>query len=82
MPTRYSVTYTVQDAAGNSAAPVVRVVIVRDTQIPVITISGSNPIYVNVFSTFNPPVATVTDNYNSGLSYVISGGPVNTNYIR
>ncbi len=74
----YTVTYTVQDAAGNSATPVVRVVIIRDTQIPVITISGPNPIYINVFSTFNPPVATVADNYNTGLTYVISGGPVNT----
>ncbi len=69
------------DAAGNAADSLVITVIVRDTQIPVITISGPNPLHISVHSTFTPPSATVTDNYNSGLSYVISGGPVDINLL-
>ena len=80
-PGTYTVTYNVTDASGNIANTVIRVVIVRDTQKPVITISGSNPLFVNVHSTFNPPTATVSDNYNTGLTYVITGGPVNTNVL-
>lgn len=74
----YTVTYNVNDAAGNAAVSKKRVVIVRDTQKPVITISGSNPLYISVNSTFTPPSATVTDNYNTGLPYTITGGPVNS----
>lgn len=59
----YSVTYNVSDAAGNPATTVVRTVIVQSTQKPVITIIGGNTVYLSVFSTFNPPLATVTDNY-------------------
>ncbi len=73
----YTVTYNVNDAAGNAAPAVVRTIIIRDTQIPVITISGANPLYIDVFSTFNAPAATVLDNYNMGLTYTVSGGPVN-----
>jgi hypothetical protein len=57
---------------------VVRTVIVRDTQKPVITITGGNTVYVNVFSAFTPPSALVTDNYDIGLSYTVTGNPVNT----
>ncbi len=77
----YTVTYKVTDAAGNAATPFVRTVIVRDTQKPVIIISGSNPVYVNVHNTFNAPTASVTDNYNTGLTYTITGGPVNTSIL-
>ncbi len=77
----YTVTYNVKDSSNNNADPVVRTVIVRDTQKPVITVSGANPLYVNVFSSFNIPTATVTDNYNTGLTYTVTGGPVNTNVL-
>ncbi len=75
----YTVTYNVSDAAGNAAIAVVRTVTVRDTQKPVITITGGTTVYSNVFSTFNPPTAVVTDNYNTGLTYTITGGPVDIN---
>jgi PKD repeat protein len=77
----YSVIYNVTDSSGNAANPVVRTVIVRDSQKPVINITGGNTIYVNVFSPFTPPNAVVTDNYNSGLSYTITGSSVNTNVL-
>jgi PKD repeat protein len=77
----YTVTYNVTDSSGNAAVPVVRTVIVRDTQKPVISITGGNTVYVNVFSAFTPPNAVVTDNFDSGLSYTISGTAVNTNII-
>ncbi len=77
----YTVTYNVTDAAGNAATTVVRTVIVKDTQKPVITINGGNTIYLNVFTSFNAPTAIVTDNYNTGLTYVITGGPVDINKI-
>ncbi len=76
----YKVTYYVTDAAGNMADSVVRTVIVKDTQKPVITITGANPLYVEVLSTFNAPVATVTDNYCTGLTYNVTGS-VNANVL-
>lgn len=77
----YTVTYDVTDSSGNAATTVTRTVNVRDTQKPVITLSTPDTIYINVFSVFNAPTVTVTDNYYNGLSYSVSGGPVNTNII-
>jgi hypothetical protein len=77
----YTVTYNVTDSSGNASIPVVRTVIVRDTQKPVISITGGNTVYINVFSPFTPPNAVVTDNYNSGLSYTVTGPSVNTNVL-
>jgi hypothetical protein len=76
----YSVTYNVTDAAGNVADAVVRTVNVTDSQKPVITVSGPNPLYVEVLSSFTPPVATVTDNYCTGVTYSVTG-VVNTSLI-
>ena len=41
----YSVTYNVHDSNGNAAVQVTRVVNVVDTTVPVITLSGSTPVY-------------------------------------
>ncbi len=77
----YTVTFDLTDSSGNAATTVTRTVNVRDTQKPVITLGSPDTIYVNVFSVFNAPTVTVSDNYYSGLSYTVSGGPVNTNVI-
>ncbi len=77
----YTVTYNVTDSSGNAATTVVRTVVVRDTQKPVITINGGNTINLNVFSPFTVPTAVVTDNYNTGLTYTVTGGPVNPNVV-
>ena len=76
----YTVTYNVTDAAGNAATTVTRTVIVKDTQKPVITVSGANPLTVEVYSTFTAPTAVVNDNYCTGLTYTVTGS-VNTNVI-
>ncbi len=42
----YTVTYDAQDAAGNNAVQVTRTVAVRDTGVPVITLVGANPQFI------------------------------------
>lgn len=63
----YVLNYTATDTAGNSSNES-RVVIVRDTQKPVITINGLDTVIVNVFSNYNELGATVADNYCTGLT--------------
>ncbi|NNC93132.1 MAG: DUF2341 domain-containing protein, partial [Acidimicrobiia bacterium] len=48
----YSVTYNVDDAAGNSAIEVTRTVNVTDTTVPVITLVGANPQTIEVGSPY------------------------------
>lgn len=65
----YNLTYSINDASGNSAAPKVRRVYVVDTIKPVITVNGANPYYWDVKRRpFVDPGVTVTDNYNTGLT--------------
>lgn len=77
----YVVTFDVTDSSGNKANTVTRNVIVRDTQKPVISFSTADTIYFDVFSTYVAPIVTVTDNYNVGLGYTITGATVNTSVI-
>ena len=76
----YTVSYNVTDAAGNPSVTGVRTVIVRDTQKPVITVAGANPLTIEVFTPFTAPNATVTDNYCTGVSYTVTGA-VNANVL-
>jgi hypothetical protein len=68
----YTLTYDVSDAAGNLATTVTRTVVVGDATAPVISLNGSNPIDVEVYSVYNDPGASVTDNYWTGLTAVSS----------
>lgn len=77
----YTVVYNVSDSSGNPANAITRTVIVRDTQKPVITLSTADTIYLNVFDVYVAPIVTITDNYNVGLTYTISGDFVNPNII-
>ncbi len=63
----YTVTYNVQDGAGNSAAQVIRTVYV-DVQAPVITLSGETPLVLCVGTPYAEPGATATDNCDGDLS--------------
>lgn len=72
VPGTYTVTYTATDSAGNTATAT-RTVVVRDTVAPVITLNGSNPITVQVNNSFTDPGVTITDNYDTGLTPVITG---------
>lgn len=58
----YYVTYIAVDAAGNQAVPAIRTVIVTADNIgPVITLNGSNPMNVDVNTSYTEPGASAVD---------------------
>ena len=71
----YTVTYDATDTAGNIATQVNRIVIVQDTNAPIITLTGSNPQYVERGSPYTELGATTND--SSGIT--IGGDTVNIN---
>jgi hypothetical protein len=75
---RYTITYNAVDFAGNQATPITRQVIVSDASSPVITLSGSSSISVNLGETFNDPGATAVDSVDGSVS-VTTSGIVDTN---
>ena len=73
----YTISYDVSDSAGNNAATVTRIVEVKDTTIPVITLSGDNPLNINVNDAYSDPGYTATDNYDDSAALtgtVVVGG--------
>ena len=73
----YTISYDVSDSAGNNAATVTRIVEVKDTTIPVITLSGDNPLNINVNDAYSDPGYTATDNYDDSATLtaaVVVGG--------
>lgn len=79
----YYVTYNVQDASGNAAAPITRVVyVVVDQTAPVLTLLGNNPEVIEFDpnnSGYSDPGATATDNNDGDLTSAIQvSGSVNT----
>jgi hypothetical protein len=75
----YNVTYTATDSSGNEATAVVRTVIVVDTIAPVITITGDNPVTVELGATYTDEGATATD--LSGDITVTSTSTVDTSIV-
>lgn len=78
----YIITYNVSDAAGNAATQRTRTVIVAaDTVAPVITLTGSATINIEVGDTFTDPGATATDNVDGNITanIVVAGDAVNVN---
>ena len=74
----YTVTYSVTDSAGNSST-VTRTVNVSDTEAPVITLIGDNPLYINQGDTYTDPGATAIDNVDGDLtSSINTDNTVNT----
>ncbi len=75
----YSVTYTVSDSSGNTAAPVVRTVKVVDTTAPVIALNGSANVTVTKGASYTDAGATATDNYDGDItSKIVTSNSVNT----
>lgn len=79
----YEITYTVVDNAGNSASKILTVIVIEkeeiDTTAPVITINETNPMTVNLGSSFNYPSVTAYDDKDGDLTNEISkSGTVNT----
>ena len=54
-------TYNASDASGNAATAVTRTVNVVDTTAPVITVTGDNPVTVELGSTYTDAGATASD---------------------
>ncbi|WP_282113891.1 immunoglobulin-like domain-containing protein, partial [Maribacter stanieri] len=67
----YNVTYDVVDAAGNPADQVIREVIVKDIEQPVILLNGGSIINLNVGDEYTELGATATDNSDDNVSSAI-----------
>ena len=76
----YYAWYTVQDNWGNKDS-VNRKVVIIDKGAPVITLKGSDTIIVEVFHHINDPGATVTDDYDTGLTIIVDSSQVNINVV-
>jgi len=75
----YTVTYDVSDSSGNSAVQVTRTVNVVDTSVPVITLTGSTPVNVEVGSVYVDDGATAFDAGDGDLTgSIVTVNPVNT----
>ncbi|MBN1128997.1 MAG: DUF5011 domain-containing protein [Chitinispirillaceae bacterium] len=77
-----TVTYTTTDRAGNVATKkrIVIVTLSPDTEPPVITLKGANPLSLREGTPYVEPGWTVTDNRDTDLQDKVEviGGPVNT----
>ena len=77
----YTVTYAVSDSSANSATAS-RTVNVVDTTAPVITITGANPVDVDLGTTYSDAGATATDSYDGDLTSSITvSSNVDTNTV-
>ena len=76
----YSITYNVTDSAGNAAVQAGRVIIILDTTIPVITLTGSSPVTINQNDSYTDAGATATDNEDGIItsSIITAGLPIDT----
>ena len=68
----YHLTFSAIDEAGNKAS-VSRTVVVKDTEKPVITLSGESQLSLFVGDSYNEPGATAADNLDGVVSVLISG---------
>ncbi|WP_193556228.1 immunoglobulin-like domain-containing protein [Paenibacillus ginsengarvi] len=76
----YALVYNVQDAGGNFAAPVTRIVNVVDTTSPDLTLLGANPYQIARGKAYAEPGATARDRLEGDLSAaIVIKGAVDTN---
>ena len=68
----YSVSYNVVDANGNNAATVKRVVVVKDSTIPIIVLNGENAVTHEAATNYNDLGATASDTLDGNISTSIS----------
>ena len=84
MAGEYAILYAVSDAAGNVAS-VYREIIVRaaaDTTAPVIPLTGSAYVTLNIGDSFTDSGATASDNIDGNLtSSITSSGTVDTSVV-
>ena len=76
----YPIVYTAEiNGYSNSTVRIVNVIENPDTESPVITIPGSNPVEIILGSTYVDEGATATDNIDGTVSVVSSGDIINEN---
>jgi len=64
----YTLHYNVSDSSGNPAEEKTRTVNVVDTTAPVITLSGDDPLTLEVGTAYEEPGYTATDNYDGDIT--------------
>jgi len=69
----YVILYEVSDNAGQVATPVMRSVVVSDTTIPVITLTGNASITIECRTSFVDPGATATDSCQGDVAVTVAG---------
>ncbi|MDB4568957.1 DUF5011 domain-containing protein [Akkermansiaceae bacterium] len=77
VPGSYLVSFTATDAAGNTAAEVVRTVVVEDTSLPVITLTGSASVAIEAGSDYTDAGAMASDTLDGAIAVVVDN-KVNT----
>jgi len=75
----YTRSYGVTDSSGNAAVPVTRTIIVLDTGIPLITLTGSDPINHEQGTPFNDPGATASDAVDGDMGTILAPESVDIN---
>lgn len=76
----YTIDYDAEDSSGNQADTVTRTINVVDVASPVITILGSNPVNINVGSTYSDAGATALDDVDGNVTgSIVTTGTVNPN---
>lgn len=71
-PGTYDITFSAEDASGNDARRRVRVTVV-DTQGPVISLNGANPMTVECHTSFTDPGASASDACEGPVAVTASG---------
>jgi len=81
LPGTYTLSYNVNDAAGNAATTITRDVVIADTTAPVITLTGSATVNVEQGTSYSDAGATASDNVDGNITgnIIISGDTVNPN---
>jgi len=74
----YTMTYNISDSAWNNATEVIRTVNVVDTTLPVITLNGTSPTYVEFGNNYIELWATWSDNVDGNWTISIISWSVNT----
>jgi len=79
----YYLNYNVKDAGGNAAIPVNRVVyVVKDQTKPVLTLNGSDTVWVEVFGSYTEDGAKAIDNKDGNLdNAIVITGSVKTSVL-
>jgi PKD repeat protein len=78
VPGSYNLQYNALDGSGNIAATFYATVVVKDLIPPTVTLLGADPMIVDVFTTFNDPGVSDTDNYYPNVTTIRTGVPTMT----